>query len=81
MSRREAGYKDDLGEMVTIGDTPLPDFLPDPEKLVFRDDPVDINLLLRRKGLDFFRREAGRRGIPHERLISALLDAYVDRHD
>ena len=81
MTRTEAGYKDDLGEMATIGDTPLPDFLPGPENLIFRDEAVGVHLSLRSKSLDFFRREADRRGVPHERLISALLDAYVDRQD
>jgi hypothetical protein len=36
----------------------VPDFLPSPEDLVFREDGVKITLALSRRSVEFFKREA-----------------------
>ena len=76
----KAGYQDDLGEMDGIGARPAPDFLPPPEWLVRRDDTVKVSLALSRNSVDFFRGEARRQGVPYQRMIRALVDAYARRH-
>ncbi len=58
MSDTEADYRDDLGEMDGIGERPLPDFLPPPDRLVRREDTVKVTLSLSRASVDFFRSQA-----------------------
>jgi hypothetical protein len=80
MSDTEADYRDDLGEMDGIGERPLPDFLPPPDRLVRREDTVKVTPSLSRASIDFFRSEAERQGVPYRRMIWALVDAYARRH-
>ena len=80
MSTPEADYTDDQGEMDGIGDRPLPDFLPPPERLVMAEDTVKVTLALSRDSVDFFKRQASRQGVPYQRMIRALVDAYAKRH-
>ena len=80
MSPTEADYRDDLGEMDGIGERPLPDFLPPPDRLVRREETVKVTLSLSRASVDFFRSEAERQGVPYQRMIRALVDAYARRH-
>ncbi len=80
MTDTEADYRDDLGEMDGIAERPLPDFLPPPDRLVRREDTVKVTLALSRASVDFFRGEATRHGVPYQRMIRALVDAYARRH-
>jgi hypothetical protein len=75
-----ADYTDDRGEMDGIGEHPLPDFLPPPERLVMLEDTVKVTLALSRDSVDFFKRQASRQGVPYQRMIRALVDAYAKRH-
>src|SRR2546430_17265630 len=54
----------------------LPDFLPPPDQLVFRDEPVKVTIALSKQSVDFFKREAERHGTQYQRMIRRLLDAY-----
>ena len=47
-----------------IGEQPLPDFLPPPERLVRREETVKVTLSLSRASVDFFRDQAQRHGVP-----------------
>ena len=80
MSGTEAYYRDDLGEMSGIGERPLPDFLPPPDRLVRREDTVKVTLSLSQASVAFFRSQAERQGVPYQRMIRALVDAYARRH-
>ncbi len=80
MRGTEADYTDDLGEMDGIGDRPLRDFLPPPDQLLRREDTVKVTLALSRSSVDFFKRHAQRQGVPYQRMIRALVDAYAKRH-
>jgi hypothetical protein len=80
MSGTEADYRDDLGEMDGIGERPLRDFLPPPERLVRREDTVKVTLALSRASVDFFRDQAQRQGVPYQRMIRALVDEYARRY-
>lgn len=80
MRDSEADYTDDLGEMDGIGDRPLPDFLPPPDQLLRREDTVKVTLALSRSSVEFFKRHAQGQGVPYQRMIRALIDAYAKRH-
>ena len=56
----------------------VPDFLPTPAELVFRDDVVKVTLTLSRKSLAFFESEAAKHQTHYQLMIRRLLDAYVD---
>ena len=69
-------YSDEpLGEIRVI-----PDFLPSPAELAFREEGVKITLALSKKSLDFFKSEAAKHQTQYQRMIRRLLDAYVDAH-
>ena len=79
MSGGTTGCTDDQGEIV--GELrPVHDFLPVPERLALRGDSVRVTLSLSRRSVESFKREAGRRRVPHRRMIRALLDEYARRH-
>jgi hypothetical protein len=56
------------------------DFLPPPDQLVLREDGVKVTIALSRKSIEFFKAHAAQAGVPYQRMIRALLDAYADRH-
>lgn len=56
----------------------VPDFLPSPAELAFREEGVKVTLALSRKSVDFFKAEAARHRTQYQRMIRRLLDAYVD---
>jgi len=57
----------------------IADFLPAPDALVPREDNVKVSLALSRRSVDFFKRAAKKRGVPYQRMIRALVDAYAER--
>jgi hypothetical protein len=62
-----------------LGKTPVvPDFLPSPAELAFREEGVKVTLALSRKSLEFFKSEAAKHQTQYQRMIRRLLDAYVD---
>lgn len=65
-----------IGEIGRLGI--IEDFLPSRDALVPREDNVKITLSLSRRGLDFFKHEAGKRRVPHQRMIRALVDMYAE---
>jgi hypothetical protein len=56
----------------------VPDFLPSPDQLAFKDDEVKVTLTLSRRSVEFFKDEASRSNAPYQRMIRRLLDAYVE---
>ena len=58
----------------------IPDFLPSPAELAFRDEDVKITITLSRKSVEFFKSEAAKSDSQYQRMIRRLLDAYVDAH-
>ena len=58
----------------------VPDFLPRPEDLVFRDEGVKVTIALSKRSVDFFKTEARRHNTQYQRMIRRLLDAYVEHH-
>ena len=57
----------------------IPDFLPSPEELVFREETVKITIALSRRSVDFFKKQASNHRTQYQKLIRRLLDEYVNR--
>ena len=56
----------------------VPDFLPSPAELAFREEGVKVTLALSKKSIEFFKSEALKHHTQYQRMIRRLLDAYVD---
>lgn len=57
----------------------VPDFLPPPDQLAFREDEVKVTLALSKHSVAFFKAEAKKHKTPYQRMIRRLVDAYVRR--
>ena len=69
-------YTDEpLGDLKVI-----PDFLPSPDDLVFREEGVKVTIDLSKKSVEFFKSQAAKHHTQYQRMIRRLLDAYVDAH-
>ena len=69
-------YTDEpIGEVKVV-----PDFLPSPDDLAFRDDTVKVTIALSRASVEFFKREAKKRDTQYQKMIRRLLDAYSAMH-
>ncbi len=75
-----------MSKKITYTDEPLgkveviPDFLPPPAELAYREEGMKVTLALSRKSVEFFKAEASRHHTQYQRMIRRLLDAYVDTH-
>ena len=58
----------------------MPDFLPSPDELAFKEEKVKVTISLSRVSLDFFKQEADRYNTAYQKMIRNLLDAYARRH-
>jgi len=58
----------------------VPDFLPRPEDLVFRDEGVKVTIALSKRSVAFFKGEARKHHTQYQRMIRRLLDAYAEHH-
>jgi hypothetical protein len=73
-----------VSRIITYTDEPLgdlrivPDFLPSPEELAFREESVKITIVLNKRSVDFFKSEAAEYNTGYQRMIRRLIDAYVD---
>lgn len=66
-------YTDEpIGEVQVV-----PDFLPSPAELAFREEGVKVTPLSK-KSVDFFKSEASKHHTQYQRMIRRLLDSYVD---
>ena len=64
-----------------IGKTQVvPDFLPSPSELAFREEGVKVTLALSEKSIECFKSEATKHHTQYQRMIRRLLDSYVDAH-
>ena len=70
-------YTDEPMEVGAI----IANFLPPPDRLVFKEDAVKVTISLSAKSVFFFKTEAAKRGVQYQRMIRRLLDAYVEAFD
>jgi hypothetical protein len=75
-----------MSEKIKYTDEPLgnlevvPDFLPRPEDLVFRDEGVKVTIALSKRSVEFFKGQARKHQTQYQRMIRRLLDAYAEHH-
>ena len=75
-----------MSEIIRYTNEPLgllkvvPDFLPRPEDLVFRDEGVKVTIALSKRSVEFFKGEARKHHTQYQRMIRRLLDAYAEHH-
>lgn len=75
-----------MNERIKYTDEPLgklriiPDFLPPPEDLVFREEGVKVTIALSKRSVEFFKSEARKHHTQYQRMIRRLLDAYAEHH-
>ena len=58
----------------------VPDFLPSPEELVFKEDTVKVTISLSKESVEFFKVEAKKHHTQYQKMIRRLLDAYTLAH-
>jgi predicted DNA binding CopG/RHH family protein len=75
MSKKTRYTDEPLGDIQVI-----PDFLPSPEELAFKEDTVKVTITLSRSSVDFFKRIARMHHTPYQKMIRRLLDAYATSH-
>ena len=56
------------------------DFLPSPDKLVFKENTVKITLSLSQKSIEFFKAKAKQNNVPYQTMIKRLVDLYAEQH-
>lgn len=67
-------YTDEpLGEIKIV-----PDFLPSPAELAYREESVKVTISLSKKSIEFFKTEASKHHTQYQRMIRQLLDTYAD---
>ena len=71
MSAKTKYSDEELGDIQVI-----PDFLPPPEELAFKDDTVKVTIALSKKSVEFFKKEAKKHNTQYQKMIRRLLDAY-----
>lgn len=72
MSKKTKYTDEPLGKLKV-----LPDFLPSPAELAYRDDSVKVTIALSRSSVEFFKREAKKHHTQYQKMIRRLLDAYT----
>jgi len=55
----------------------IENFLPSPDKLIFREKKTRVTLTLTNKSLDFFKSAAKKHGVSYQAMIRRLIDYYV----
>ncbi len=58
----------------------VPDFLPSPEELAFREETVKVTIALSRASVEFFKQEADKHQTSYQKMIRRLLDEYAQHH-
>ncbi len=66
---------EDLGRVSII-----PDFLPTPGNLIFKENNIKITISLSKNSIDFFKREAKKQHTQYQKMIRNLLDYYTAQH-
>lgn len=76
MSERIKYTNEPIGKLEIV-----PDFLPSPAELAFREEGVKVTLALSKKSVEFFKSEASKHHTQYQRMIRRLLDSYVETQE
>ena len=71
MSAKIKYSDEDIGEVQVV-----PDFLPPPEELAFKEDTVKVTITLSKESVEFFKKEAIKHNTQYQKMIRRLLDVY-----
>ena len=71
MSAKIKYANEELGDMQVV-----PDFLPPPEELAFKEDTVKVTIALSKRSVEFFKKEAKKHNTQYQKMIRRLLDVY-----
>ena len=71
MSAKIKYTEEELGKLQVI-----PDFLPSPEELAFKEDTVKVTISLSKASVEFFKKEAKKHKTQYQKMIRRLLDVY-----
>lgn len=71
MSAKIKYTDEELGDIQVI-----PDFLPPPEELAFKEDTVKVTIALSKGSVEFFKKEAKKHNTQYQKMIRHLLDVY-----
>ncbi len=58
----------------------IKDFLPAPDKLIFKEEPIKVTMVLSKSSVQFFKKTARKQRAPYQKLIRTLLDTYVAQY-
>jgi len=72
MSAKIKYTDEELGDLEVI-----PDFLPSPEELAFKEDTVKVTISLSKESVEFFKQEAKKHNTQYQKMIRRLLDVYA----
>ena len=75
MTKRIKYTNEPIGEVRVVRD-----FLPPPDQLVFREEPVKVTIALSRRSVQFFKSEAARHHTQYQKMIRRLLDQYAEHY-
>jgi hypothetical protein len=75
MSKRVKYTEGPIGKVRVV-----PDFLPAPDELAFREEGVKVTLSLSKRSVDFFKGQAKKYRTPYQAMIRRLLDHYARYH-
>jgi hypothetical protein len=68
----------EIGRAISASE-PIEDFLPRPDKLVFKDESVKVTLSLGKESVAFFKKMAKENHVPYQNMIKRVVDLYA-RH-
>ena len=58
----------------------IKDFLPPPEELAFKEEPIKVTMVLSKSSVQFFKKTARKHHAPYQKIIRTLLDTYVAQY-
>jgi len=59
---------------------PIDDFLPPPEKLIFKRPSIKVTLALSRESIEFFKKKAKDHRVPYQAMIREVVQRYAERY-
>ena len=69
-------YTDEpMGELRVVKD-----FLPSPDQLVLKEDNVKVTISLSKSSINFFKNEAKKHRISHQKMIRRVIDFYASQY-
>jgi len=76
--KRKIQYTDEpLGEVLMVKD-----FLPPPEKLIFKkEENIKVTINLNKSSVDFFKQQKKKNNVQYQKVIRNLLDYYATSYE